>query len=56
MKSWLKSYVVYLAVVMPLLVLDWLFTPPRLVNFFVIFGVVFGGLMMKDRIQRSIWP
>jgi hypothetical protein len=54
--SWWKAYVVYLVVIAPFVVLAVLFVHSRWLGWLVTFVIVLGGLIVKDRIQRRIWP
>jgi hypothetical protein len=53
---WLKSYVVYLAVTLLFLVPACLLIHVNAVRGAVAGAIVFAGLMIKDPIQRRIWP
>jgi hypothetical protein len=52
---WWKAYAVYLVIIAPLVTLDILFVRGPL-EWVVNFLIVFGGLTVKDPIQRKVWP
>lgn len=51
----LKSYVIYLVIVMPFVVLDDLFAQSHLLRAAVCGVIVFAGMKVKDPIQRKVW-
>lgn len=55
--TWWKQYLIYMAIVMPLLVADYLFIPGgNWVHAGILLPVIIGAQIVQGRIQRRIWP